>query len=123
MRNEGLIKTYFAAGAIPAARIVMLGANASTVTLANSATAASIGVSGNVPADAAGEPLDVIMDGIAAVAAAGPITRGAAVTANATGQAVASTAGAGVRIIGFALEDAVAGDIIGVRLAPGFNNA
>lgn len=123
MRNEGLTKTYYAAGVIAANTILKHGAADNTVTNAVAATDAILGVADNLGADAAGHPLDVIMEGIATVKAGGTITRGQPVTANASGQAVASSAGVGVRILGFALASAASGDLFPVQIAPGFNNA
>lgn len=55
--------------------------------------------------------------GIAPVKAAAALTRGAQVTTDATGQAIA--AGAGNAVLGIAMESAAIGDIIDVLIVPG----
>lgn len=105
-------------------RIVRITGNTGFVTNgSNSNTALLIGVS-DAMGGTAGGMVDVHLDGTADVEVGGVVPAGQPVTANATGQAVASTAGAGRRIIGFALQHGTAaGDIIKVRLAPGFHSA
>lgn len=66
------------------------------------------------PAAGANEAVTVAYDGRVTVAAAGTIARGAAVAANASGQAVA--AATGNVILGTALEAAVTGQVITVEI-------
>lgn len=120
MRIEGLIVNYNAAAEILPYRIVKFGASDNVVTQASAAADAQIGVSDQLGADAAGDPVDVIRGGLAEVEFGGNVTRGAALTADAQGRAIAATAGANVRIIGFAEVSGVLGDIGSVHLAPGF---
>ena len=63
----------------------------------------------------------MVKSGIADVEFGGAVTRGAAVTSDANGKAVAAApaAGSNVRIIGFAEVSAVAGDIGPILVAPG----
>jgi hypothetical protein len=121
MGNNGLTKSYVAAGAIPAHAIVKFGSNDGEVVVGAAAGDLLIGVTTEVAAAGAGSRTDVIHTGIAAVKTAGIIARGAAVTSNNAGLAVAAgpAAGTNARIIGFALATSASGDIIPVLLAPG----
>lgn len=90
MRNDGLIKTYIADGAIAINRFVKFGSADNKCAQASAVSDKIIGVSADVAADAAGDPVDVIMDGIAHVTYGGSITRGDPVTTDANGKAVAA---------------------------------
>lgn len=120
--NHGLIKSYTAGSAIAANTLLKFGADDRTMVPAVAATDLIVGVADGY-AIATGQMVDCIMDGIAMVKAGGTITRGQPITANASGQGIASTAAAGARIVGFALASAVSGDLFPVQLSPGFNNA
>jgi len=85
-------------------------------------TDALIGVTDRMGAPV-GRLADVILAGTADLALGGPVGAGAALTPDAIGRAVASVAGPGRRIVGFALQPGVSGDIIKVRVAPGFHSA
>lgn len=120
MSNPTLTKNYVAGGAIPAATIVKLSSDTAVVAAA-AATDSLIGVSTDIAA-ASGERCDVILQGIAFVVAGAAITRGALVTSDGSGRAVAAAPGAGTnnRVIGTALEAAGAlGDVIRVLINPG----
>lgn len=121
MSNPILQKNYVAGGAIAAHTIVKLSSSDTTVVAAAAATDALIGVVNEVgPAN--GERCDVIMAGIAFVLAGAAVTRGALLTADASGRAVATAPAAGVnnRVIGAALESAgAAGEIIRALIQPG----
>jgi prophage tail gpP-like protein len=122
MRNEGLVKTMIAGAAVAAHRLVKFdGTTAAQVIQATAASSVTIGVS-DLGADAAADMLDVIIDGIATVEAGGTIAQGDPVTSDANGKAVVAAPAATVtaRIIGFAMEGAVSGDLFGVRIAPGY---
>jgi len=121
MPNPGLIKTKTADGAVAARRIVTPGASAGTVAQAAAATDALVGVSERAGGAVAGGRIDVIKSGIAQIDAGGVIVAGDPVTADAAGKAVTAVpaAGANVRIIGFAEEDAANGDYFDVLIAPG----
>ncbi|HSF94787.1 MAG TPA: capsid cement protein, partial [Thermohalobaculum sp.] len=69
---------------------------------------------------ASGDRVDVQMSGIAEVDCAGTITRGALVTSNATGQAVAAAPAAGTNngVIGIAMASYVSGDVGEVLIVP-----
>lgn len=117
MRNEGLQKTLIAAAAIAKNRIVVFHATAAhTVQQAAAAADKSIGVSDNLGADAAGDTLDVIVDGIALVTYGGDVAAGDLLTSDAQGRAV--VAAAADRKIGVAMVAGVSGDIGSVRIAP-----
>lgn len=114
-----LTKSYKAGAAVAARRIVKFDAADNQVIQAAAATDLAIGVSEQIGADS-GAMCDVIVAGIAEVEAAGVIARGALVTANADGKAVAAAPGAGVnnRVVGIALVTAAAGDYIPVLVVP-----
>ena len=116
-----LIRNFTAAGAVAQHAIVRLGAADGEVVAATAVTDTLIGVSVQPGTAAAGERVDVAIAGVVEVAAGGSITRGAFVTTNAAGAAVAATPEAGVNnaIVGIALASAAVGDIIPVLLAQG----
>jgi hypothetical protein len=117
IRTEGLLqKTFVAGAAVSPYRIVKPGATDANVVQGAAATDKLIGVGDSLGASS-GETFDVILDGIALVKAGGTIAFGDPITSDATGQAVASTT-QGNRVVGYAMESAVAGDLVGVRIAP-----
>lgn len=118
--NRMLTKTYVAGAAIAAHRIVAFGASDDEVVQASAATDALIGVAAELPVPAEAR-VDVHHVGIVEIEFGGNVARGALVTANANGQAVAAApaAGANAAVIGRALVSAVNGDIAPVLLAPG----
>lgn len=115
MANPVYVKGLNAGGAVPAHTIVKFSSDDNTVVSAAAAADLSIGVSTFVDA-ASGERCDVIMSGVADVLFGGTVARGAMVTANASGAAIA--AASGNRTIGIALASAVSGDIAPVLIAP-----
>ncbi len=117
--NPGLVKNWVAEGAITKYRIVRLGTADGRVAQAAASTDTLVGVAAELDA-ADGERVDVIHSGIAEVEFGGAVTRGAFVTADAQGRAVAAApaAGANARIIGIALQTAAAGDILPVLVVP-----
>lgn len=117
LSNPLHIKNYKAGGAITKFRIVKLSAD-DTVVQAAAAADAVLGVLGEIDA-ASGDHVDVVMAGIAEVEYGGSVTRGALLTSDADGKAVAAAPAAGVnnRIIGTALESGVSGDIGSVLIA------
>lgn len=121
MKNEGLIKNYTADATIGKYRIVKMGSADGNVAQAAAATDLLIGVTSRVTAEAAGDRVDVIRSGLAEVEYGGAVTRGAKLTADANGKAVAAAPAAGVnnQIIGVAEVSGVAGDIGSVFIAPG----
>lgn len=121
MRIEGLIRNFNAGAEVKPYRIVKFGTSDNEAIQAAAATDMSIGVSDQLGAEAAGDPLDVIRSGLAEVEFGGNVTRGEPLTADSQGRAVvaAPTAGQSVRIIGHAEVSGVAGDIGSAHLAPG----
>ena len=120
MSNPLLFKAYVAGGAINPYRIVRI-TNADTVEQAAAVLNTLIGVNTDLPI-VAGERVEVMMQGIAWVEAGAAIAVGVPVTSDSVGRGIAAApaAGANQRIIGFALEAAVAaGDQIRVLLSPG----
>jgi hypothetical protein len=118
--HPGLTKTFTAGGAITKRRLVKLSADG-TVVQSAAVGDFHIGVSDMSADVASGGRCDVRLTGVPEVEAGGNIVRGALLTSDASGRAVtaAPAAGANNRIIGFALQSAVLGDIIDVVLAQG----
>lgn len=116
-----LIKNYYAGAAIPKRRIVKFGAGDNLVILSAGAAATefSIGITAEVDV-VTGEPVDVIREGFADVEYGGTVTRGAPITSDSTGRAVAAAPAAGTnnRIIGFAEVSAVVGDVGPAYISP-----
>ena len=114
MSNPVLTKNYLAGAAINPYRIVKFGADDDHVIQGAAATDDLIGVVDQPRAAAAAEErVDVIHVGIADIEYGGNITRGALITSDATGRAVAASPGAGVNhaVIGRAVQSGVLGDI------------
>ncbi len=116
MSNQLITKQYVAEAAIAANRIVKFGTTDEFVVQGAAAGDALIGVVEGV-APALGERCDVVHFGIADLTLGGTVARGAAVTSDATGRGVA--AASTNRVIGFARQSGVVGDIVEVMLAPG----
>lgn len=117
--SKGLTKGFIAGAAITKRRIVKIGAADGQVIQAAAATDVLFGVA-DVLDRASGETVDVILDGIAEVELGGTVTRGALVTADSVGRAVAAAPGAGVNhsVIGEVLIAGVVGDWAPVRIRP-----
>lgn len=117
-----LIRNFIAGASGVAERVIVkLGAADQEVVAATAVSETLIGVSVQPGTAAAGQRVDVAIAGVVEVVAGGTITRGAYLTTNASGQAVAAAPSAGVNngIVGIALVSAVANDIIPVLLAQG----
>ena len=107
-----------AGGAVAPHRIVKYGDADGKVVQSAAAGDAHVGVSGRATA-AQGGRVEIARTGIADVAYGGKVARGALLTADADGKAVAAQNGN--RIIGVAEVTGVAGDIGQVLLAPGLH--
>lgn len=111
--TPGLTKTFTAGAAIARRRLLKLSADG-TVIQATAAGDAIIGVS-DMSADvaAAGDRVEVRLSGIAEVDVGGAITRGALITSDASGKAVAAApaGGANNRTAGFGFVTYANGDI------------
>lgn len=109
---------FTATTAVAGCRIVKHGAADGAVVQATAATEEFAGVA-DAQGAAAGGILDVHVAGTATVEYGGPVTRGARLTADANGKAIAAApaAGATVEIIGRALVSGVAGDRVDIVLA------
>jgi len=118
--NPTLTKNFVAEAAITKHRIIQLGTADGQVIQGDGVTATMFGVATELDA-AIGERIDVHVAGLPEVEYGGAVTRGDFLTSDATGRAVAAAPGAGVnnRIVGIALLSGVAGDIVGIDLAPG----
>lgn len=118
MSNPLLLKSFIAAAAIAAFRIVKFS-GAGTCIQTSAATDLSIGVCNEV-SPLAGERFDAVLTGIAYVEAGAAFALGAEITSDAIGRGVtaAPAAGSNNRIVGIALEAAsAAGDIVPVLLS------
>jgi hypothetical protein len=118
--NLILAKAFNASGAISPYRIVRI-TSADNVEQAAAVSHTLIGVNSDLTV-ASGERVEIMTHGIAWVEAGAAIAVGLPVTSDASGRGVAAAPAAGTnnRIIGFALEAAVAaGDQIRVLLSPG----
>ena len=115
------IRAYEASADIAGYRIVMFSdaASSNKIAQADSNTAASLGVSDAMGADLGGM-CDVHRDGLISVELGGTVTAGAPLTSDADGKAIAAVAAAGttIRIIGFADEPGIAGDVVDAFLSP-----
>lgn len=120
MTRPLLEKEFVAEAAINPYRIVKFGASDDNVLQAAAATDALIGVVEGV-APALGERCAVVTHGIAEVKLGGTVVRGGPITSDASGQGVAAAPAAANnnRLIGFALQSGVAGDVINVLVSPG----
>ncbi|WP_288994756.1 capsid cement protein [uncultured Gemmobacter sp.] len=115
------IRAFEASAAIAGRRIVAFSdaAASSKIAQAATATAPALGVSEAMGAEAGGM-CDVVLAGMAAVDLGGTVTAGAPLMADAEGKAIAASAAAATtrRVVGFAIQPGVAGDIIDIWLAP-----
>lgn len=121
MRIDGLIRNFNAGAPVAPYRIVKFGASDQEAIQAAAATDNSIGLSDQLGAAKAGDPLDVIRSGLGEVEFGGNVTRGDWLTADADGKAVTASpaTGATVQVIGRAEVSGVDGDIGSVHIAPG----
>lgn len=115
--NKQQFESYLAQAAVAAGLIVRYGTADGTCTLATAATDALIGAADSLD-KAIGEMVDVHVGAYGDVRLGGTVTRGAALTANASSQAIATTT-TGNRIIGYAEQSGASGDVIRYRVAPG----
>lgn len=115
------IRAFEASAAITGRRIVVFSdtAASSKIAMAAVATTPAIGVAEAMGADLGGM-CDVVMAGLASVELGAGVTAGQPLMADALGRAIPAVAAAATtrRVIGFATEPGVAGDIIDVWLAP-----
>jgi hypothetical protein len=119
--HPGLTKTFIAGAAITRRRIIKFDNVDGQVLQAAAATDASFGVSDMSADCVTGDRVEVRLTNVAEIDVGGAITRGAPITSDASGKAVAAApaAGANVRIIGFALATYASGDIGDFFLNPG----
>lgn len=117
--NPILTKAFTAGATINPYRIVKFDSADATVIQASAATDAVLGVA-NVLGAQSGDRVDVCLIGIADCEFGGAVIRGAFLTSDANGKAVAAAPGAGVnaRIVGVALVSGVSGDIGTVLINP-----
>lgn len=120
MKIPGLTNAFRAGGAITKRRILTDGAADGVAIQAAGSTARLLGVSTDIDT-ASGGVVDAIRNGLADVEYGGTVTRGAALTADSSGRAIAATLpiAANTYIIGFAEVSGVLGDIGSVHIAPG----
>ncbi|PZA12460.1 DUF2190 domain-containing protein [Rhodopseudomonas palustris] len=120
--SRELIKSFVADAAIRGYRIAAFHATKQAVVEAASNVAAVIGISTSTGAKAGGV-VDVVQQGLAEVVAGGVLARGAEVTSDAEGRAVALPAPSGtaktVRTIGQVQAAAVEGDVVPIVVSAG----
>ncbi len=106
-----------AGGAVGENRLVKPGGTAGQMVLATAATDLIVGVNRTTGGNAAaGERMSLGLSGLHPVVLGGTVAAGAAITSDANGAGVAAAPSAGVnnRVVGFAYEAGVSGDIIRV---------
>lgn len=106
-----------AEGSVPAYSIVKGGTAAGSCVVAAAATDALLGTSDELD-HVAGEVVDIAVGPVPKVRLGGNVTVGAPLTSNGSGAAIATTT-AGHRIVGFAEQAGVSGDVITYLRAPG----
>lgn len=118
-QTSGIEKSVKAGAAITAYTVAKFGSDDDTMIPGAAVTDPLMGIFQHDAAS--GAEVRVMVTGISRAKAGGSITRGAALTVDASGQVVAASPAAGTNnyIIGFALASGVSGDIIPVLLAPG----
>lgn len=118
MTNPLLTKGFRALVAIAGYLILKPGAGG--VTLATAPTDALIGAAGSMGAPQGGM-VDIDMTGWSEVRLGGDVSTGDPLTVNAASKAVKAvpTASTVVRIIGYAMSDGAADDVISYQIAPG----
>ena len=117
MGKPTLIENFKAGAVVAPYRICMPGSDDDHAVQAAAATSGMFGVSDSLGADAAEGRVDIVTAGVAEVEYGGAVTRGAPLTSDASGRAVA--AASGNRVIGIARVSGVSGDIGLAQLAPG----
>lgn len=114
MSNPQVIRNFTAgSGGVRQYRIGKLGATDGEAVEATAVGDTLIGVSVQPGTAAQGQRVDLAIDGVAEVEFGGTVTRGAYLTTDSQGRAVAAAPAAGVNngIVGIALVSAVVGDI------------
>ncbi|OYY06704.1 MAG: hypothetical protein B7Y70_16095 [Rhizobiales bacterium 35-68-8] len=116
-----IAKTFVAGAAIAHRRFAKMGAADGTVVQAAAASDAIIGVFDCPGGVETGDRVDVVIFGPTDVEFGGTVTRGAFLTSDANGKAVAASpaAGASARTGGITHVSAVAGDIMPVLVTAG----
>lgn len=116
-----LIKSYEASAAVTARRIVAFSDAAASAKVAMAATALvpAIGISGVLGA-VSGEMCDTVLAGLAQLELGGTVTAGAPLMSDGSGRGITAvaTAAATRRVVAFALEPGVTGDLIWVHVVP-----
>lgn len=117
MRNDGLIKSFYAEGTLAGRKLVTFGTGKLKVKQATAATDALLGITTQIGSESNGR-VDVIFSGITEAIAGGNISKGEVLTSDGNADVITATQ-ASDRVIGIALEDAVAGDFVSVLIAQG----
>ena len=117
MRNDGLIKSFYADGTLQGRKLVTFGTGKLKVKQATAATDALIGITTQIGSESNGR-VDVIFSGITEAVAGGTISKGEVLTSDTSANVITATQ-ASDRVIGIALEDAVVGDFVTVLIAQG----
>lgn len=123
MAHNSYFKTRKAEAAIPAYSIVKRGSADGTIVLAAAATDKLIGVTDNIASVIGDNDVDVNVSGQHFVKLGGTVAEWDPLTSDANGNAIVSAPGSGVnnRIIGFAMQAGVAGDVINYLGEPSYH--
>lgn len=115
-----IFKSLKAEAAIAAFLIIKPGSADDTAVKAAGATDLLLGTADSLDT-AAGDMVDLDLRPTSEVVLGGAVTRGQPITSDANAKGVYANPAAGVkhRIIGFALQSGVAGDVVGYLRAPG----
>ncbi len=119
-QTTGIEKSVKGTAAVSTAyTIAKFGADGDSMSVSAAATDLHVGVFQHTTPNA-GDEVRVMLQGITRIKLGGIVSRGTALTSDASGQAIAAApaTGSNVRIIGIALASGVSGDIIPTLLAP-----
>lgn len=121
MNIPGLITPFRALGVIGKYLIAAATTDDGEASQAADGDAMLLGTTTDIPT-ADGAIVDVVRNGLASVTYGGAVARGAPLTADASGRAIAVAlpAAAGTYIVGYAEVSGVLGDIGSVMVAPAF---
>ena len=114
------IHTFITTAAAIGANLIVAATAADKILAATAATDALIGTTDALGAEAS-SPTGIALGGIAEVKLGGTVANGDPITSDAASKGIKAVAAAATqkRIIGFALQEGVNGDIIKYRVAPG----
>ncbi len=119
-QTTGLEKSVKCGAAVPEAyTIAKFGADDDTMSLATGASDMLAGVFQHTTTEA-GEEVRLMMGGVTKIRLGGSVTRGHALTSDASGRGIsaAPATGSNARVIGVSLASGASGDIVTMLIAP-----